>query len=108
MVPEKSIGALKALVILLGLAILVGLGALAFGVAAKLSDNDQQAAGPGAARPAGVLAPFDVRLPAGARVLEMDLGGDRLAVRLDLGNGREAIHVFDIRSGATLGVVQAP
>jgi hypothetical protein len=55
-----------------------------------------------------VLAPFDVRLPAGARVLEMDLGGDRLAVRLDLGNGREAIHVFDVRTGATLGVVQAP
>ena len=40
-----------------------------------------------------------------ARRGHVDLDGDRLAVRLELGDGRQAIQLFDARTGAALGTI---
>jgi len=102
-VQPASIRALKAIVILLSAIIVVGLGVLAYGTVQLVRNRaaDSRPAEPAAS----AVEPFNIRLPAGARVLEMDLDGDRLAVRLDLGGGRESIQIYDVRTGMTVGVV---
>ncbi|MSP21226.1 MAG: hypothetical protein EXQ93_06890 [Alphaproteobacteria bacterium] len=86
---------MKVVVIGLGAVIVIGLGILLVAIGREVAG----------ARAKASFDPTQFALPAGARVLEMDLDGDRLAVRLDLGDGRQAIQMFDARSGAVLGVI---
>jgi hypothetical protein len=90
---EQNIRALKVIVIVLGVVIVLGLGALVVGIARQASRGGE--AGP-------VAATF--ALPAGAEVLEMDLDGDRLAIRFRA-NGVQSIQLFDARTGKPVSTV---
>lgn len=92
---EKNIRVLKALVIGLGILIVIGLTVMLVAIGRQVGGRSKGAA----------FDPAQFALPTGARVLEMDLDGDRLAVRLELGNGRQAIQLFDARTGAPLGTI---
>jgi hypothetical protein len=94
---DKNMRALKALVIIMGIAIIAGLAVLV----TLIIERGSRLAGDG--RPAAVqTAPGGTRtlaLPVGARVLETRLDGDRLALRVALAGAGEAIFVFDASSG---------
>ena len=92
---NQNIRALKAVVIILGLIIVAGLGVLAVGIGRQVG---------GARSGADATLPPSFTLPAGAEVLEMDLDGDRLAIRFAVG-GAQSIQVFDARTGAPLATV---
>ncbi len=89
----------KALVIVMGLLIVAGLGLLVYGMANQISG----VAGPDA--PSG----FDetiVSLPVGCSVIETRVDGDRLIVRTDGPLGYKScrqIIIFDLLSGEVLG-----
>lgn len=89
--------ALKGLVIIMGIAIIAGLAVLVTLIierGSRLAQDDRPAAvhtAPGGAR--------TLALPAGARVLETRLDGDRLVLRATLAGAGEAIFVFDAPSG---------
>lgn len=90
---EPNLRALKVIVIGLGVVIVVGLGALIVGIV-------NRAGGGGSDAP--VAAQFT--LPPNAEVLEMDLDGDRLALRYRV-NGVQSILLFDARSGKAVATV---
>lgn len=79
--------ALKALVIGMGVLIAAGLAVVVVTVANRALDGE---------RPPTKAA---LALPDGAEVLETVLDGDRIALRLRLADGAEAIHVFDLATG---------
>ena len=79
--------ALKALVIGMGVLIVAGLVTVVVTVANRTLDGD---------RPPTETA---LALPAGAEVLETALDGNRIALRLRLPDGAQAIHVFDLATG---------
>ena len=92
---------LWAVVLALGAVLAIGTGALVVTMGQRMADF-AHAADPAAA------AWNRIALPAGARVLEMDLDGDRLALRLLLPDGVESVAVFDIVQGERLGTVAVP
>lgn len=98
--------ALKWLVILMGALIVAGvtvLGVTVFQRAQRLAGKD--AAPPPAARPAP-LRGFDaarLALPEGGRIVEMTAEGERLILRLRLGDGAERLVFIDMGSGAKVG-----
>ena len=47
----------------------------------------------------------ELRLPAGAKVLDTTVSGDRLVVRVGLEDGGQQVHVVDIHSGRVLGTI---
>jgi len=47
-----------------------------------------------------------IELPAGARVIATEAVGDRLAVRIALAEGGEALILIDPRNGARLGTIE--
>ena len=79
--------ALKALVIGMGVLIVVGLVTVVVTIANRTLDTD---------RPPTEAA---FAIPSGAEVLETALDGDRMALRLRLPGGAQAIHVFDLATG---------
>lgn len=86
--------ALKALVIGMGVLIVVGLAVVVVTIAKRADDAKPEAAS--AERRMGT-APLAV--PAGATVLETDLDGGRIALRLRLADGTMAVFVYDLASG---------
>ncbi len=96
--------ALKLLVVVMGLLLVGGTAAL---IMAIINRASHRAAAPA---PAPVAARgFDravIDLPAGARVLGSDAVGDRLAVRIGLAEGGEALILIDPRTGARLGTIE--
>lgn len=103
-------GALKGLVLTMGLLIVVAMGALAYGLYHKASNPDFRLFGGGADKPAGF---GEVRLaaPSGCVIASSDVEGGRLFVRFGAAAGGETkpgcerIVVIDVASGATVGVV---
>ncbi len=95
MVQGQNIRVLKAIVIIMGVLIVFGLGVLLVAIGRQVS---------GASAGAG-FDPAELKLPAGARVIQIEMEGDRLAVLLDLGDGRQLIQVYDARTGAAQGAV---
>ncbi len=79
--------ALKALVIGMGVLIVAGLIVVVVTIASRTLDGE---------RPPTEAA---LALPDGAEVLETALDGNRIALRLRLPGGAEAIHVFDLATG---------
>lgn len=86
--------ALKVLVGVMGVLIVLGVGAIVYGIATRLDLS----------RPAG----FDgkVELPAGARILDMTASGDRLVLRVALADGSERLVVVDLARGRQLGALE--
>jgi hypothetical protein len=94
--------ALKLLVIIMGVLLVGGTVALTIAIVQRV--NHRRAAPPPVAGRG-----FDhtvIDLPAGARVLGSEAVGDRLAVRIALADGGEALILIDPRTGARLGTIE--
>tara|TARA_Y100001934_G_scaffold151214_1_gene181301 strand:+ start:20317 stop:20622 length:306 start_codon:yes stop_codon:yes gene_type:complete len=90
---------LKALVIFLGVLIFVAFGFLAYGIISKLKTD-------------GNVPPHldkfietTVAAPKGARIIETRIEGNRILVRLEKTDGREALVLIDARTGKKLGLI---
>ncbi len=84
-------------VIVLGILILIGLGALVVGVAIKMRGHS------GGAAP---VAAASLALPAGARIESMDVSGNRLILRLKTDAGEE-IDIVDTDDGHVVSRLKA-
>jgi hypothetical protein len=91
--------ALKLLVIVMGVAIVVGVVVLVAVMAARLS-------GRGGPATAGGFGRTQVELPAGATIAEMQGAGDRLVLRLVVSGGPQQLLVIDTGSGKALGTIE--
>jgi len=80
---------LKAVVIGLGVLIVIALGAVALGIVQKFSH-------PGPAAPAGAVS---YALPPGARIVEMQVSGNRLVLRVREADGGEEVDIVDTSDG---------
>jgi hypothetical protein len=93
-------GALKTLVVVMGVAILIGASAL---VTLIVERGTRLAAVPpgeqAATADSGVVREHKLALPTGARVVETRLDGGRILLRATLAGGGEALFVFDAASG---------
>ncbi len=96
--------AIKALVVFLGVLLLVGLGLLGYGLYSKAPMKGTPSAASG--RPAStVVAEFGhlaVPIPAGYRIEQMLVAGERVVLRLS-GGGPERILVLDPAQGKMTG-----
>ncbi len=90
--------ALKILVVTMGLLIFIGLGFLAYGLAAKFGGASGGGVSP-------LQAPLNVTLPKGAEVTETVLGENRLLVRLTLPDGSTRLMVFNLEDGRQTGII---
>ncbi len=85
----------------MGVAILVSAGIVAYGVATRFGEP--------AAQSRSTTPPPDdpvsIALPAGVTVLDSDLDGDRILLRLRLPDNSERLVIYDAVSGAQLGVI---
>jgi len=86
--------ALKLLVVVMGVLIVLGLGAIVYGVATKLGGGT----GGGYAD--------KLTLPQGAKVLDMAASGDRLVLRVALPDASQRILVVDITRGRQIGALE--
>lgn len=94
----QNIRLLKAVVIVFGLVIAGGLGVLLVAIG-------QRAGGLAGDRAALPIALDRVDLPPGAQVLEVELDGNRIAVRVANSDGGEQLLIYDLASGARLGAI---
>jgi len=88
---------LKALVIVLGVLIVVGLAFVVYGFFLRVS-------GPGSANEAR-FGDVTIALPEGARLLGGEASDGRLVVRLELADGTPRFIVVDLASGGVVGTV---
>jgi hypothetical protein len=93
-------GALKTLVVVMGVAILIGASVL---LTLIVERGRRLAATPpvegAAAAGLPAVGAHRLALPAGARVVESRLDGGRILLRAALAGGGEAVFVFDAASG---------
>jgi hypothetical protein len=105
--------ALKALVIVMGVLILAGMGLVGYAIVKKVGPPETSARAtaslprpPIAGTPvAGPYGPVQIALPPGARLLRTHADGDRLLVELQLSSGGARVLVVDLRSGALQGSI---
>ena len=97
---------LKTLVIGMGLLIIAGTVVLAV-MLAQRTDGERASGGtaPTAGTSGGAVIPSRVDLPAGARILETALDGDRIALRIALSGGGEHVVVIDVRTGRRIATI---
>ncbi|MEX0695926.1 MAG: hypothetical protein WD099_00120 [Dongiaceae bacterium] len=101
--------ALKALVIVMGLLIVVGVVAVAATISYRLGRLADSAA-PAVAGPGGFAA-VELAIPEGCRAVEAAPAGERLVLRLGDGRQCNRVLIVDMNSGALLGrldLVPAP
>src|SRR5579863_8553539 len=91
-------GALKALVVAMGVLLVGGTAALIVAIVDRASHRTPAPSGRG-------FDPVAVDLPLGARILASEVAGDRILVRIGLADGSEQLIVIDLRNGARLGTV---
>jgi hypothetical protein len=91
---------LKIIVAVMGVLLVAGTAAL---VAAIIGRLDRSRSPPVAT--ASGPAAISVELPAGARILATALDGDRLLVRVGLGEEGEQLLLFNARTGAEIAVI---
>lgn len=91
---SKNVRVLQAVVILLGLFIVVGMGVLGTVLSQRIRADGDDAAN----------SAWEVRVD-GATVLEVRLEGNRAAVRVQAADGTQRIEIIDVRTGARLGTV---
>ena len=95
----QNIRLLKAVVIVFGLVIAGGLGVLLVAIG-------QRAGGLAGDRAGALPIALDrVDLPPGAQVLEVELDGNRIAVRVANSDGGEQLLIYDLASGARIGAI---
>lgn len=103
----------KALVIIMGVLIVLGMGLLIYGFVTRLGKAPAEDGVPSAARDAAPLVPINepaagfgdvpVSLEVGEIVIDMQAEASRLLVRTKTAEGTEVIRVFDLSTGSTLG-----
>ena len=97
-------GALKILVVVMGVLIAAGFVLLVVAVAGRLA-----APVSGVRKPAAdTSAPFSaapIEVPAGSRVEAMAFAGDRLVLDLVLADGERQLIILDLATGRRLGTV---
>ena len=93
---------LKALVIGMGVAIVIGMAVVIIEVARR-ANAPVQPTTDGASSPA--FGDVRVQIPAGASVVETLPGRDRLTVRLRLPDGRAALLIIDTATGEKVGMI---
>jgi len=91
---------LKALVIFLGVLIFVAFGFLAYGIATKFKTSDTAPA------VSGKFEAANVAIPAGARIVETRIAGNRIVLRVETPDGGAALILIDADSGQRTGVIQ--
>ena len=92
--------ALKILVVVMGVMLVVGFGALVVVIAGRVSRG-----GPGGTAAHGfAAAPIDI--PPGARIEAMTAGPDRLILALALPEGGRQLVVIDLVKGVRLGTIE--
>ena len=104
---DSSLGALKALVIFLGLLIVGGVVVIGLTIYQRATAPDGESAAP-EALPAVAAAGFGTRrigLPQGADLVEAMAEGERLILIVALPDGAQRVIVLDLASGAELGRV---
>lgn len=90
---------LKAFVILMGVLILMGFGGIIGVIAERLVAAGRAPTG------ASVFQVGAIALPKGAKVVETIAAGDRLVLRIAKPEGGEALIVYELATGRTLGTV---
>lgn len=92
--------ALKILVVVMGIMLVVGFGALIIVIAGRVS---HRAASPSSARSAvGTM----IEIPRGARIEAMTTAPDRLILDLVLPDGNRQIVIIDLATGARIGSIE--
>ena len=92
--------ALKVLVVVMGVMLVVGFGALVVVIAGRVSRG-----GPAAPAAHGFAAP-PIDIPRGARIEAMTAGPDRLILALALPEGGRQLVVIDLAKGIRLGTIE--
>ena len=99
--------ALKALVIIMGILIIAGMGLLVYGLMTRVLWNEVSGQ---ADKPQMTLAAsFDVvvsTLPAGASVASVSVENDRAVVLVQLPDGGAEIRLFDLETGSVIGTIR--
>ncbi len=98
---------LKTIVIAMGIAIVLGIGALGWMLVQRLGAGASAASAAGTARPAPPFGQVEVTAPAGMRFEQMATAGDRLLLRFS-GPVGERILVIDPASGKQTGAIAIP
>ena len=93
--------ALKALVVFMGILIFIAMGFLVYGLLTRGDDAEEPKYVTGSS-----FGLIEQQLPAGASVSGTSLQDGRLVVRLRLAKGGAEIRIFDLVSGASLGVIR--
>jgi hypothetical protein len=106
--------ALKALVIVMGIVIVIGMGVIAVTLydrlTARLGEEEPAAVveaqqpAPAPARPRA-FGTRELSLPRGARIEDMVAEGDRLILHLRLPGGQYQIMIVDLADGSRLGTL---
>ena len=99
--------ALKALVIIMGILIIAGMGLLGYGLMTRVSWNE--VSGQAEKPPTGQVASFAAvvsPLPAGASVASVSVENDRAVVLGQLPDGGAEIRLFDLETGSVRGTIR--
>ena len=99
--------ALKALVIIMGILIIAGMGLLVYGLMTRVSWNE--VSGQVEKPLTGQVASFDAvvsTLPAGASVASVSVENDRAVVLVQLPDGSAEIRLFNLETGFVIGTIR--
>lgn len=99
--------ALKVLVVAMGVLLLAGVAVVIVTIMTRLAQHPAATAPVAAAE--GRPVPFgttSLALPAGARVIEMQSAGRRLALHLRHADGSEALLILDPDTGTEIGTIE--
>ncbi len=108
---------LKVAVIVMGVLIVAGLVVIVMKISQKTGELAETMASDGADAPAATAQPdaasfsLDLEqlgLDADARLLSMDVAGEKLVLRVQTGAGVERVVIVDVKSGAVVGEVALP
>src|SRR5690349_19120744 len=94
--------AIKGLVVFMGVLLLAGLGLLGYGVATQTGKKPRPAPAAVAATPGTAFGAVAVPVPAGAKVEQTLVVGERVVLRLS-GGGPERFVVLDPADGSVAG-----
>ena len=83
--------ALKILVVTMAFLIIIGLGFLAYGIAANFAEGEK--------RGTLVRNPLPLTLPIGAEIRETRMNGNRILLRLSMPDNRMRLIIFDMKEG---------
>ena len=98
--------ALKALVIIMGILIMAGMGLLVYGLTTRVSWDDQVAREDPALVPSSVsFGRVASNLPTGASVVSVSVDRARAVVHVRLPDGGAEIRFFDLVTGAATGSI---